>query len=118
MKLNHSLAAMPAGYLFAEVAKRVKAFSAAHPEADILKLGIGDVTLPLVPAVTEAFSAAALEMGTAGGFHGYGPDFGYDFLIDAIIANNGTAGIDAATGATFTSNGLFEAINNALAQVK
>ena len=113
MKLNHSLASMPAGYLFAEVAKRVKEFSAAHPEADILKLGIGDVTLPLAPAVTEAFSAAALEMGTAGGFHGYGPDFGYDFLINAIIAGDYTArGVTIGKDEVFISDGAKSDVGN------
>ena len=113
MKINQSLAQIPAGYLFAEVAKRVKAFSAAHPEADILKLGIGDVTLPLVPAVTEAFSAAALEMGTAGGFHGYGPDFGYDFLIDAIIAGDYTArGVTIGKDEVFISDGAKSDVGN------
>ena len=92
MKINQNLAALPAGYLFAEIAKRVKEYSAAHPDADILRLGIGDVTLPLVPAVVDAMKAAADEMGTLSGFHGYGPDFGYDWLIDAIIA--GDDGVD------------------------
>lgn len=84
MKINSALNQMPAGYLFAEVAQRVKAYAAAHPEQEILRLGIGDVTRPLPPAVTEAFAAAAREMGTPEGFRGYGPDFGYDFLISAI----------------------------------
>ena len=84
MKINSALNQMPAGYLFAEVAQRVKAYAAAHPEQEILRLGIGDVTRPLAPAVTEAFAAAAREMGTPEGFRGYGPDFGYDFLISAI----------------------------------
>ena len=84
MKINSALNQMPAGSLFAEVAQRVKAYAAAHPEQEILRLGIGDVTRPLAPAVTEAFAAAAREMGTPEGFRGYGPDFGYDFLISAI----------------------------------
>ena len=59
MKINSSLASLPAGYLFAEIAKRVKEYSAAHPDADILRLGIGDVTRPLVPAVVEEMKRAA-----------------------------------------------------------
>ena len=88
MKLNSHIASLPAGYLFAEIAKRVKAYSAAHPEADILKLGIGDVTRPLSRYVADEMARAAAAMGTREGFRGYGPDFGYDFLIDAIIQND------------------------------
>ena len=85
MRINSHLASMPAGYLFAEVAKRVRQYQAEHPEADILRLGIGDVTRPLCKAAVDALRLAAEEMGTFEGFHGYGPDFGYSFLIDAII---------------------------------
>ena len=85
MKLNAHIANLPAGYLFAEVAKRVKAYAAAHPDADLIRLGIGDVTRPLAPTVARAFSEAALKMGTPEGFHGYAPDFGYSFLIQSII---------------------------------
>ena len=84
MKINTHLASLPAGYLFAEVAQRVKAYSAEHPEQNILRLGIGDVTRPLAPAIAAAFSEAAAGMGTQAGFHGYAPDFGYGFLISAI----------------------------------
>jgi LL-diaminopimelate aminotransferase len=84
MKINTNLASMPAGYLFSEIAKRVNTYTSAHPEKKILRLGIGDVTLPLAPAAVEAMAAAAREMGTQEGFHGYAPDFGYDFLLDAI----------------------------------
>ena len=88
MKLNKSIAALPAGYLFAEVAKRVNTFIAANPDKPVLRLGIGDVTRPLVPAVTDAFANAARAMGTKEGFHGYGPDFGYQFLLSAIAKND------------------------------
>ena len=113
MKINHSLASLPAGYLFAEIAKRVKEYSAAHPEADILRLGIGDVTRPLAPAVVEEMKRAADEMGTPEGFHGYGPDFGYDFLIDAIIAGDYTArGIDMGRDEVFISDGAKSDVGN------
>ena len=79
MKLNPHIAALPAGYLFAEIAKRVKAYSAAHPDADILKLGIGDVTRPLSRYVADEMAKAAAAMGTPEGFRGYGPDYGYEF---------------------------------------
>ena len=84
MKINHALAALPAGYLFQEVNHRVQKYLSQNPDAKLLRLGIGDVTLPLPAAVCRAFSEAALEMGTPEGFRGYGPDYGYDFLIDAI----------------------------------
>ena len=113
MKINQNLAALPAGYLFAEIAKRVKEYSAAHPDADILRLGIGDVTLPLVPAVVDAMKAAADEMGTLSGFHGYGPDFGYDWLIDAIIAGDYTArGVDIGRDEVFVSDGAKSDVGN------
>ncbi|MBR3739579.1 MAG: LL-diaminopimelate aminotransferase [Clostridia bacterium] len=113
MKINQNLAALPAGYLFAEIAKRVKDYSAAHPEADILRLGIGDVTLPLVPAVVDAMKTAADEMGTLSGFHGYGPDFGYDWLIDAIIAGDYTSrGVEISRDEVFVSDGAKSDVGN------
>ena len=113
MKINQNLAALPAGYLFAEIAKRVKEYSAAHPDADILRLGIGDVTLPLAPAVVEAMKAAADEMGTLSGFHGYGPDFGYDWLIDAIIAGDyASRGIEMGRDEVFVSDGAKSDVGN------
>ncbi len=113
MKINQNLAALPAGYLFAEIAKRVKEYSAAHPDADILRLGIGDVTLPLVPAVVDAMKVAADEMGTLSGFHGYGPDFGYDWLIDAIIAGDyASRGIEMGRDEVFVSDGAKSDVGN------
>ena len=113
MKINQNLAALPAGYLFAEIAKRVKEYSAAHPDADILRLGIGDVTLPLVPAVVDAMKTAADEMGTLSGFHGYGPDFGYDWLIDAIIAGDYTSrGVAIGKDEVFVSDGAKSDVGN------
>ena len=113
MKINQNLASLPAGYLFAEIAKRVKEYSAAHPEADILRLGIGDVTRPLAPAVVEEMKRAADEMGTPEGFHGYGPDFGYDFLIEAIIAGDYTArGVELGKDEVFISDGAKSDVGN------
>ena len=113
MKINRNLAALPAGYLFAEIARRVKEYSAAHPDADMLRLGIGDVTLPLVPAVVDAMKTAADEMGTLSGFHGYGPDFGYDWLIDAIIAGDYTSrGVEIGKDEVFVSDGAKSDVGN------
>ncbi|MBR5111023.1 MAG: LL-diaminopimelate aminotransferase [Clostridia bacterium] len=113
MKINANLAALPAGYLFAEVAKRVKEYAAKNPAADILRLGIGDVTRPLTPAVVEAMKKAAEEMGTTEGFHGYGPDFGYDFLINAIIgADYAGLGVKIDFDEVFISDGAKSDVGN------
>ena len=113
MNINTHLAAMPAGYLFAEVARRVKQYQAENPEADILRLGIGDVTRPLCRAAVDALRRAAEEMGTFEGFHGYGPDFGYDFLIDAIIAGDYTArGVEIGRDEVFISDGAKSDVGN------
>lgn len=87
LKVNPNYEKLPGSYLFAEIARRVKEYTQAHPDADVIRLGIGDVTRPLAPAVVEAFEKAVREMGCAETFHGYGPDYGYDFLVNAIIEN-------------------------------
>ena len=113
MKINTNLASLPAGYLFAEIARRVKEYAASHPNADILRLGIGDVTRPLAPAVVEAMKAAADEMGTPWGFHGYGPDFGYDWLIDLIIAGDyASRGVEIGRDEVFVSDGAKSDVGN------
>ena len=84
-RINENYRKLPAGYLFPEIGRRVSAYAAANPSAKIIRLGIGDVTLPLVPAVVEALRDAAQEAGTPAGVHGYAPDQGYDFLLDAIL---------------------------------
>ena len=84
MKINENYLALKESYLFSDIAKKVAAFTAAHPEAAIIRLGIGDVTLPLVPAVVEALESASREMGVKETFRGYGPEQGYGFLKDAI----------------------------------
>ena len=75
-------------YLFADIAKKVNAFKVMHPKADVISLGIGDVTQPLCPAVIEAMHKATDEMATTEGFHGYGPEQGYTFLREAILKND------------------------------
>lgn len=106
MNINTHLALLPAGYLFAEVANRVEKYSLAHPDKKILKLGIGDATLPLPKAVAEEFSKAALEMATPEGFRGYPPYRGYDFLIDAILAGDyAPLHVDLSREEIFVSDG-------------
>ena len=78
VKINENFLKLPGSYLFSEVARRIRVYSEAHPGAEIIKLSIGDVTRPLVPAVTAAMHSAVDEMGTTEGFHGYGPEQGYE----------------------------------------
>lgn len=86
--VNEHFLKLPNNYLFADIAKKVNAFKAIHPKADVISLGIGDVTQPLCPAVTEAMHRAVDEMATTQGFRGYGPEQGYDFLREAILKND------------------------------
>ena len=83
-KVNQNFLKLPGSYLFSEVARRISVYSAAHPQARIIKLSIGDVTRPLAPAVIQAMHRAVDEMGTFEGFHGYGPEQGFAFLREAI----------------------------------
>src|SRR4029453_6201109 len=85
--INEHYLKLKAGYLFPEIARRVKIFQEKNPKAAIIRLGIGDVVLPLVPAVVQAMEAAVQEMGTSKGFHGYAPEQGYPFFMDAILEN-------------------------------
>ena len=86
--INEHFLKLPANYLFADIAKKVNIFRVTHPKTRVISLGIGDVTQPLCPAVVEALQRAASEMGTATGFHGYGPEQCYDFLREAILKND------------------------------
>jgi len=105
-RINEHYRNLPAGYLFPEIGRRVRAFQQAHPEAPLIRLGIGDVVLPLVPAVIEALHAAVSEMGTQQGFRGYAPDHGYDFLIAAIREHDYRArGSEIAADEIFVSDG-------------
>ena len=93
-------------YLFADIAKKVNAFKVMHPKANVISLGIGDVTQPLCPAVIEAMHRAVDEMATAEGFHGYGPEQGYDFLREAIVKNDFLPrGIHLSTDEIFINDG-------------
>ena len=106
LKVNPNYEKLPGSYLFAEIARRVKEFSQANPNVELIRLGIGDVTRPLAPAVVEAFEKAVREMGEASTFHGYGPDYGYDFLVNAIIENDYRAlGVEVAFDEVFVSDG-------------
>jgi LL-diaminopimelate aminotransferase len=88
IRINEDYLKLQASYLFSDIAKRVKSFSQANPDADIIRLGIGDVTLPLPPACVAAMHKATDEMASAESFRGYGPEQGYDFLREAIARND------------------------------
>ena len=105
-RINEHYAKLPASYLFPEIGRRVRAFAAAHPEAKVIRLGIGDVTEPLAPAIVDAMHAAVDEMGKRETFRGYGPEQGYDFLVDAIRQHDYAArGVDLAADEIFVSDG-------------
>lgn len=104
--INENYLNLQGSYLFSNIAKKVAAYQEANPEADIIRLGIGDVTQPLAPAIIEALNKAVAEMGTAEGFHGYGPEQGYDFLRSAIAEHDYRArGCDIAADEIFVSDG-------------
>lgn len=105
-RINENYIKLPGSYLFSTIGKKVSAYSTAHPDKKIIRLGIGDVTLPLVPAVTEALHGAVDEMGNAETFRGYAPDLGYEFLRKAIADNDYRArGCDIDADEIFISDG-------------
>lgn len=105
-RMNENYLRLPGSYLFSEIARRVNQFKSENPDADIIRLGIGDVTRPLPPAVVDAMKKAVEEMGSAETFRGYGPEQGYDFLIEKIIENDyRPRGIDFALDEIYVSDG-------------
>jgi len=105
-QINDNYLKLKAGYLFPEIGRRVRAFAAANPEAKVIRLGIGDVTQPLTPAVLKAFHAAVDDLGSENSFMGYGPEQGYDFLINAIIEKSyNPLGVELKTTEMFISDG-------------
>lgn len=104
--INDNYLKLPGSYLFAEIARRVAAYKEANPDADIIRLGIGDVTQPLPQVCIEAMHKAVDDQAKAETFHGYGPEQGYSFLSEAIIKNNYTdRGIEIAPDEIFVSDG-------------
>ena len=115
MRINENYRNIQDSYLFSTVGKKVAAYSAAHPDKSIIRLGIGDVTRPLCPAVTEAMQKAALEMGTPGGFHGYIPsEQGYPFLREAIARYYAKHGVALSADEIFISDGAKSDLGNLL----
>ena len=112
IKVNENFFNVKKNYLFSEIAKRVSAYSAEHPEAKIVRLGIGDVTLPLSPVVVEAMKKAADEMGDAATFRGYAPEYGYDFLRGAIAEYYKKFPVDLSAEEIFVSDGAKSDVGN------
>lgn len=106
VRINTDYQKLPGSYLFSTIAKKVQAFTAAHPDRKVIRLGIGDVTQPLTPAITDALHKAVDEMGKAETFRGYAPDLGYDFLREAIAKNDyADRGCDIKADEVFVSDG-------------
>ena len=103
---NENYLNLQGAYLFAEVRKKQEAYKAAHPDANIISLGIGDVTQPLAPVVIEAMKKAVEEMGHVETFRGYGPEQGYLFLREAIAKHDfQDRGCDISADEIFVSDG-------------
>ena len=104
--INENYLKLPGSYLFSNIAKKINAYQSENPEAEILRLGIGDVTQPLAPAIIDALHKAVDEMANAETFHGYAPDLGYEFLRNAIAKNDyKDRGCDIAADEIFVSDG-------------
>jgi LL-diaminopimelate aminotransferase len=104
--VNEQFLKLPGNYLFSDIAKKVQAFKRMHPKAEVISLGIGDVTRPLPQVVREAMHRAVDEMGSADTFRGYGPEQGYAFLTEAIIKHDyAPRGISLEAGEVFISDG-------------
>ena len=105
-QINDNYQKLPGSYLFSTIGKKVSAYQAANPDKNIIRLGIGDVTQPLAPAIIEAMHKAVDEMGHAETFRGYAPDLGYEFLRKAIVENDYKArGCQVEIDEVFISDG-------------
>lgn len=105
-QVNDNFQKLPGSYLFSNIAKKVAAYQQANPDKELIRLGIGDVTQPLAPAIIEALHKAVDEMGNAETFHGYAPDLGYEFLRNTIAKNDyADRGCDIAPDEIFVSDG-------------
>lgn len=113
MRINDNFEKLPESYLFSEVARRLSEYKAAHPEADVVRMDIGDVTLPIAGCVVSAMHRAVEDMADAATFHGYGPEQGYSFLRDAIAAADyQSRGIGIDADEIFISDGAKSDLGN------
>ena len=105
-KVNKDYLRLPGSYLFSMIGEKVRRYQEQHPDADIIRLGIGDVTQPIAPEVIHALHSAVDEMGEAKTFHGYAPDLGYEFLRSVIAGMDyQTRGCDISAEEIFVSDG-------------
>jgi len=114
MNINQNFLKLQTSYLFSGIAKKVKEFTAANPDKQVIRLGIGDVTLPLVPAVIKAMQQAVSEMGNASTFRGYGDEQGYAFLRQAICGYYAKKGVTLSDDEIFVSDGAKSDLGNIL----
>ena len=114
MKINEHYQNLAESYLFSTIAEKVEAYTKAHPDQEIIRMGIGDVTQPLCPAVIQAMQQAVAEMGVQKTFHGYGPEQGYAFLKRAIQGYYQEKGVDLALDEIFISDGAKSDLGNIL----
>ena len=114
MNINTNYQNLEDSYLFSTVARKQREFQEANPDKKVIRLSIGDVTLPLAPAVIEAMHKAVDEMGTKEGFHGYGPEQGYDFLKQSIQSYYASHGTQLETDEIFISDGAKSDVGNIL----
>lgn len=112
VQVNSHYLSLQKNYLFTEIAQRVRAYKAENPDKKVISLGIGDVTKPLVPSVIRALHEAVDEMGTEAGFHGYGPEQGYAFLREALVAEYATLGVALDADEVFIGDGAKSDIGN------
>lgn len=112
INVNENFKTIKQNYLFSDIATRVRAYKEKNPEADIIRLGIGDVTLPLPVPSVRAMEAAAKEMGVKDTFRGYPPEYGYDFLREAISKHYVSLGTDIKASAVFVSDGAKSDLGN------
>ena len=112
ININNNFSLIKPSYLFSDIAKRVKAYNAENPNAEIIRLGIGDVTRPLMPCVTDAMAKAVDEMKDGKTFRGYPPEYGYDFLKNAISAHYAENGVALNQSEIFVSDGAKSDIGN------
>lgn len=112
--INKNYGNLNESYLFTEIGRRVKKYAQANPDKKIIRMGIGDVTLPLCNAVTNAMSRAVAEMSSAAGFRGYGPEQGYDFLRNAIADYYVKFGVELDSDEIFVSDGAKSDLGNIL----
>ena len=112
MRINRGFLNLQDSYLFSRIAEKVTEYQKQNPEKEIIRLGIGDVTLPLAPAVIEAMQQAVSEMGSAHTFRGYGEEQGYAFLRRAVCGYYASKGVELEADEVFISDGAKSDLGN------